>query len=169
MLRVPDHMLTTKTNLIKDVFGDSIDIDDPHIEHKVILSPKNVDVSEWNNTILSLVSGKESDYLSVDTADDDDSEPLDEILPTEFLNSLNPNGLPPHRLVLKIGAIVILLRNLNIENGLCNGTRLRITNLMSHCIGAEIISGQKMGRIVLIPRINLSPSKEEIPFNMSRI
>eukprot|EP00267_Zea_mays_P056141 XP_023156177.1 uncharacterized protein LOC111589561 [Zea mays] len=44
--------------------------------------------------------------------------------PPEFLNTLTPNGLPPHVLKLKIGCPVILLRNIDPAIGLCNGTRL---------------------------------------------
>ena len=46
--------------------------------------------------------------------------------PEEFLNTLTPNGLPPHVLKLKIGCPVILLRNIDPANRLCNGTRLII-------------------------------------------
>ena len=49
--------------------------------------------------------------------------------PPEFLQSLTPSGMPPHRLILKPGAIVMLLRNLNIKKGFCNGTRLRVCRL----------------------------------------
>ena len=62
----------------------------------------------------------------------------------------------------------MLLRNINLNNGLYNGTRLLVKDMKEFCIQAEIISGNKAGSIVLIPRINLSPSNEEIPFNMSR-
>jgi ATP-dependent DNA helicase PIF1 len=44
----------------------------------------------------------------------------------EFLNTLTPNGLPPHMLKLKTGCLVIMLRNIDPANGLCNGTRLII-------------------------------------------
>ena len=43
--------------------------------------------------------------------------------PAEYINSLTPSGMPPHELKLKIGATVILLRNLNSAKGQCNGTR----------------------------------------------
>jgi len=41
---------------------------------------------------------------------------------TEFLNSSSPSEIPPHRLNLKIDTIVTLIRNLNINDGLVNGT-----------------------------------------------
>jgi len=43
---------------------------------------------------------------------------------TEFFNSLTIEGLPPHKLSLKIESSIILLRNLNPSDGLCNRTRL---------------------------------------------
>lgn len=63
---------------------------------------------------------------------------------------------------------MILLRNLNIKEGLCNGTRLRIMEMKEHVLAAEIITGAKKGNIVFIPRIELSPSKKELPLNMVR-
>lgn len=78
------------------------------------------------------------------------------------------NGLPPHKLMLKVGAIVILLRNMNIEKGLCNGTRLMIERFFEYTIEVKILTGNKKGEKFLLPRIDLSPSIEEIPFKMIR-
>ena len=47
--------------------------------------------------------------------------------PVEFLNSLNLSGLPLHDIKLKVGAVVMLLRNLDPHSSLCNGTRLITT------------------------------------------
>jgi hypothetical protein len=46
--------------------------------------------------------------------------------PQEFFNTLTPNGLSPHVLMLKIGCVVILLRNIDPANGLYKGTKLII-------------------------------------------
>ena len=45
--------------------------------------------------------------------------------PIEILNNIR-EGLPQHELKLKINSIVMLIRNIRITDGLCNGTRLKI-------------------------------------------
>ena len=63
----------------------------------------------------SLLPGKVKELKS------DDSLLLDSQqakYPTEFLNTLNISGLPPHKLNLKIGLPIILLRNINAYQGL---------------------------------------------------
>jgi len=78
--------------------------------------------------------------------------------PPELLHSLKISGLLNHCLDLKVGAPVILLRNLNQSIGLCNGTRLIISKLGDRVIEANVISGSKVGETALIPRIDLTPS-----------
>jgi hypothetical protein len=47
----------------------------------------------------------------------------------EFLNTLKFPGIPDHELKLKVGLPVVLLRNINQFAGLCNGTRMTVTQL----------------------------------------
>src|SRR5690606_42254 len=49
----------------------------------------------------------------------------DQYYPTEVLYKISTLSLPPHCLMLKKEAIVMLLRNLDISSGPCNGTQLR--------------------------------------------
>ena len=73
-----------------------------------------------------------------------------------------------HRLVLKVGVPVMLLRNIDQQKGLCNGTRLQITFLGKRVIEAEVISGGNIGTRVFIPRINMIPSdKKKYLFNFN--
>jgi ATP-dependent DNA helicase PIF1 len=50
----------------------------------------------------------------------------------------------------------MLLRNLNQSLGLCNGTRLIVTNLGQNIIEAVIIIGTHTCEKIYIPRINLT-------------
>ena len=85
--------------------------------------------------------------------------------PTELLNEQSL-GLPPHKLTLKEGFPVMLLRNMSGDQGLCNGTRLIVKRMHDHVLDCEIATGTHIGDRVLIPRITLSPSDNELPFTL---
>lgn len=87
---------------------------------------------------------------------------------TEFLNDIKCSGLPNHRLPLKIGVPVILLRNIDQNGGLCNGTRLIVNELGRNIIGATVLTGTRIGDKVYIPRMNLIPSDSGLPFKFQR-
>lgn len=74
--------------------------------------------------------------------------------------------MPVHRLKLKVGATVILLRNLNTK-GLCNGTRLIVTELKPNLIRGQVLTGLARNQPVFIPRIDFS-SDIELPFKFKR-
>ena len=64
----------------------------------------------------------------------------------------------------------MLLRNINIRKGLCNGTRLIVRNLHhDHSIDAEVLTGSNKGSRVLIPRMKLAPSDVSLPFILERV
>ena len=50
----------------------------------------------------------------------------------EFLDSINISGLLPHELKLKIGAPIMLIRNLDHNSSYCNGMRNLITAINSN-------------------------------------
>lgn len=89
-----------------------------------------------NNEILNRLAGQQYDIYSVDEVIDERNtnndlitqEERDQITP-EMIHSRTPSGMPPHKLCLKIGAIVILLRNLFIDIGVCNGTRMIVKQI----------------------------------------
>jgi len=76
--------------------------------------------------------------------------------------------MPPHDLRLKHGAIVMLLRNLNVKDGLCNGTRLIVDHMGDRVLQCTIARGQRAGQQVLIPRIELAPTDTTLPFVLRR-
>ncbi|KAJ9516250.1 hypothetical protein QJQ45_001134 [Haematococcus lacustris] len=89
---------------------------------------------------------------------------------TEYLNTLQPQGFPPHHLKLKVGLPIMLLRNISPTLGLANGTRLLITNLRQHVLVAKILTGSSahVGTEALIPRCTLTSNEEGLPFTLIR-
>ena len=76
--------------------------------------------------------------------------------------------MPPHTLKLKVNSIVMLLRNLSIEDGLCNGTRLIVKHLHDNVIACEvlILTGINEGDRVLIPGVSFCPEDTNLPFRL---
>ena len=56
--------------------------------------------------------GVKQSYNSLDSVDSEDPEEIANY-PTEFLNSCSVSGIPSHILNLKVGAVIILLKNLD--------------------------------------------------------
>ena len=117
-----------------------------------------------------MIQGKSKTYLSSDEAIPvgKDGVVTELLYPPEYLNTLKFQGLPPHDLTLKIGTPIMLLRNVNLGGGLCNGTRLIVTQMLSKLIEAEIITGNKIGEKIFIPRIPLTVKDPNYPFIFKR-
>ena len=173
-IRVPDDMAIAYTDKAKskndliDAIFPSLQINGAnsnYIISRAILSTKNQNVDEINDQLIGKFCGDEKVYYSFDEAEDDKNN----IYPMEFLNSLTVSGLPPHYLRLKIGCPVILLRNIDPSNGLCNGSRLICRGFQQNVIDAEIAVGQHAGKRVFLPRIPLCPSEDNMfPFKLKR-
>ena len=85
------------------------------VHERAIICPRNQDVEEINNICLNMMDGEITQYLSADRC----LHKKDEVnFPTEFINEQTPNSCPQHRLNLKIGAPIILMRNLDPLNGM---------------------------------------------------
>ncbi|XP_026410263.1 ATP-dependent DNA helicase PIF7-like [Papaver somniferum] len=138
-----------------------------HLTERIILSPRNEDVHKINLEALGNLQGEAYTYLAVDKMIRDDHG-RDSRFTTEFLNNLNPPGSPPFKLDIKVGCPVMLLRNLAPKEGLCNGTRLVVTRCRRYVIEAKIITGEKAGEIIFIPRITFQPSPSELDIQMER-
>lgn len=76
---------------------------------------------------------------------------------------MNPTGCAKHILELKVGAPIILLRNMNPPK-LVNGTRLRIERLLPNLIIGKILTGAGKGELTLIPRIPIINDEDWISF-----
>ncbi|GJY17791.1 DNA helicase [Tanacetum coccineum] len=140
------------------------------LQDRAIVCPRNDTADIINNRILSLLPGRTFTYVSYDDAvpHGHDGGEVELMYPREYLNTLSFPGLPPHRLELKIGTPIMLLRNLNIAGGLCNGTRLIVTQLLPKVIEAQIITGTRVSQKVFLPRIPLTTRNPRVPFVFKR-
>ncbi|KAL4567356.1 hypothetical protein LXL04_022939 [Taraxacum kok-saghyz] len=103
-----------------------------YFQERAILAPKNEVVHEINDRLLEKFPGVKKEYLSCDSLCHSDylHDNFDKNLYSpDVLNGVTPSGLPIHKLVLKVGVPVMLLRNIDQKCGLCNGTRLRVIAL----------------------------------------
>lgn len=103
-----------------------------------ILCTTNLTVDKVNDELLSRIEGQSRTFVSIDQAHED--HPFDRLAVNaadanvENIRRKTPTGIPPHKLILKKGAIVTLIRNISIDQGLCNGTRVQIIDFVSNNI-----------------------------------
>ncbi|KAL3633896.1 hypothetical protein CASFOL_022658 [Castilleja foliolosa] len=177
-IEIPDDMLIKYsgdpiTAIVEEtypMFRDSID-DPMFLKDRAILAPTLEMVDSINEYMNSLNSSEGYTYLSSDStckSDGSVNDFISELHTPEFLNAISCSGVPNHKLHLKVGTPVMLLRNLDHSMGLCNGTRLVVTKLSTHVIQCKILTGAKAGDKVLLPRLNLTPSSSRIPFKFKR-
>ncbi|ONM25571.1 hypothetical protein ZEAMMB73_Zm00001d007023 [Zea mays] len=169
-VRLPDEVCVPYTGndrdldrLIDDIYPNLNEnmSNTSYITSRAILSTRNDWVDMINMRMIDRFQGEQMMYHSFDTAVDDPNN----YYPLEFLNMLTPNGLPPHVLKLKVGCPIMLLRNIDPANGLCNGTRLVVHGFQKNSIDVEIVLGQHAGMRIFLPRIPLCPSDDEMfPF-----
>ncbi|XP_042755612.2 uncharacterized protein LOC111907183 [Lactuca sativa] len=142
-----------------------------YFQERAILAPKNDVVENINDHLLALFPGEKVEYLSSDKLCESEfvHDNFDaNLYSPDVLNGLKVSGLPNHKLVLKVGVPVMLLRNIDQKNSLCNGTRLQVISLGKRVIEAVIITGSNIGNQTFIPRMTLTPSGKKIPFIFQR-
>ncbi|KAJ0522340.1 putative DNA helicase [Helianthus annuus] len=160
------------TELIRFVYNETV-LHSPtssNMADRAIICPKNETVDEINDIILATSPGECVTYLSTDsmTPYSCNDSVTDAMYPTEYLNLLAFNGIPPHCLKLKKHSPIMLLRNIDQKSGLCNGTRLLVSQLLPRVIEAHVITGTAIGHRVYIPRINFVHNGKDLPFIFTR-
>ncbi|XP_076066073.1 uncharacterized protein LOC143039717 [Oratosquilla oratoria] len=129
-----------------------------YFEKRSIVSPTNDDVDCVNRLIYDTNEEKEVVYYSVDTPLNPDTD-----IQASVFNSMTSPSVPLHDLKLKIGCVVMVMRNI-CPPRICNGTRLMVTNLKKHVVVGRILGGSYRGEQVLIPRIVLEAQDTPVPF-----
>lgn len=174
---IPDDLLIKTSGdkikaIIDEVFPDFLNCytDHSYLATRAIVCPNNSTVDHINDCVVAMIPTEPKEYLSCDTISKscEHMPDFDMLYPTEFLNSISVNNFPTHRLVLKKGVTIMLLRNLNQSMGLCNGTRLLVVSLGHRLLECVILTGSNIGDIAFIPRIALTTTSPKWPFTLQR-
>ena len=121
----PKNEENSMKKFCQKVFPDiEVNINTPGwLEGRTILAPTNKEVDVLNDVIQGWLPEKGIRLQSADTLEN----PEDAFrFNTEYLHTLRPNGFPQHVLNLKPGMPLMLLRNINPRQGLCNGSNIKL-------------------------------------------
>ncbi|KAE8738589.1 hypothetical protein FOCC_FOCC015928 [Frankliniella occidentalis] len=131
---------------------------------RAILSTLNVNVKAINNKVLNSLPNREYQLLSFDAVDQDGDDGF--FIDQETLHTAQGKGVPDHVLNLKIGAVCLITRNLNIEQGLVNGTKCVVESISPQLIRVRLPNSN---RSYGIPRILFKfPIVDGSPMTMVR-
>ena len=102
--------------------------------NRCILTFRNDTVAEFNSRVLQSLPEKLHALFAFDSADVNKENPDWAELPNEYLQTINPPGLPLSLLELKIQCPIVLVRNLCPLQGLSNRTTMFIINIGTRCL-----------------------------------
>eukprot|EP00889_Picochlorum_renovo_P007453 jgi/Picre1/34483/NNA_001951.t1 len=129
-----------------------------------ILCPTNLKADNINQKIINsdilgdhFARAQTRDFYAINSIVE---EELRDHYPQNLLDAHEESGLPPHKLVLKVGCPIIMMRNYGRNIGVVNGTRLILTEIHEHCVKARILTGieSSWGREVLIGKVAITPT-----------
>jgi hypothetical protein len=170
-ISLPQHMRcdnNTSRSLIDALYstllqpGHQDPLPDSYFLDRTILSAKNADVDNINSSILESFPGDKATFISADSVVKGEYD----YIPHKFLHILIPSGFPLHKLELKKGVPLMLLRNLDPSQGLYNGTRMLLVDWTPRVLRCRILKAgaeHQDDHTVFIPRITLLANDEENP------
>ena len=111
---IPDHCIVVSDSDIVDDIYDNLIREKRYEElaNSAALSVRNIDVEEINRWVVELFDKTtKRNNSSVDSLENCDNRDINEGFLPEYLNTLNPENLPPHELCFRINCVVILILN----------------------------------------------------------
>ena len=168
---LPDYLNVTgdPQDLIQNVFEGIVEMYryEKWLMSRAILATTNRNIDFWNDVVGNMIPGLFREYLSADSVQADNPEHearLQSQYPPELLNSLEGNSsLPQHKLRLKEGFIVILLRNIHVLEGHVNGARYIIEGMTAHALMLRSVSEVNYSAKHVLPRMNCASGDDNNP------
>ena len=105
-----------------------------------IMTLLNEDVDEINDICLEKFPGRVFEMKGSDEIEYASKNQSSLRIPEKRLQNQAPKRWASHCLKLKKGMPLMLLKNLNVRNGLANGTKLRLLEIHSHYLLVETCS-----------------------------
>ncbi|KAL4342740.1 hypothetical protein AHAS_Ahas11G0008600 [Arachis hypogaea] len=124
-----------------------------YFKNRTIFAPTLDCVTDINNKMTAGLPRQKKIYLSSDFVCAEEKNmkfELDAFSP-KILNGINCSVLLPYKLIVKVSAPVMLLRNIDQTNGLCNETRMQVRRMENHVIECKTLTRKKVESIILIP------------------
>jgi hypothetical protein len=153
---IPPHLAWfNEQEFMREIFPPEVMASDDWMQltRRVILAPTNRIVDRINAEIAALMPADRPSktYLSANKATDVDLyDPHSAIFAPENLQSINSAKLPPHELQLKVGMPVMCMKNLDVPNGICNGTIMIVERVDEAVVWCRVNTrfGQRLQPIV---------------------
>ena len=137
--------------LIDFVYPDILTAQPAEFADRGILSPTNASTDEINDHILNLLPNQLHSLKSSNTIIKSNPKDIEEVTSVEFLEKIDVPGVPPHQLDLKVGCIVMFIRNVNFDSGIVNGRKGIVRAISPRIVDVEIIAPGSP--LVKVPRI----------------
>ena len=148
---LPDHFKcpeNTIESLIQTIFPGINQLPlppDQYFAERTIFTSRNDDVDDINEEMLRHFPGEEREFMSADSIKNNGNDGQGDLMyHVEYLNSINCCGLPLAKLKLKIGCSVMILRNLNPSEKVCNGSRAVVTQMSNRVLEVRLLARQHL-------------------------
>ena len=146
----PDMIVDDIDELINFVFEDFEFDKDGWANERAIIAARNKEVDLINARIMERYMHTESRVYYAHN----EKKPGENVdhnrgdnYPEEFLANFNPPGFPKTELTLRKGASIMLMRNLDPQEGHCNGARYTVKEFKNNLIVAQKASGKNAGTL----------------------
>lgn len=171
LVHIPDvagQVCSSLDGLIAEVYPDLVgsSLQQDYFSQRLILTPLNRHSTIINDLVLDRIPGRYYEMYSSDSVPEDmfvHHKPSQ-----DELNNTVLSNFPLYRLKIKVGCVVVLLRNLHPEAGLVNSARLVVLAVLPNLIQVRILTGAHRDSEHFLHRITLTSDPDDCGYSLRR-